>query len=101
MADDAKKVIKITSEDLEKVEVKLVEEQIVKAKEIPLVREVGVSTASRDSLITVLVLTLAGLVSGIAIWGTWNVLPATDDSFVANMQSSVSITLVIALLLPL
>jgi hypothetical protein len=99
MADDAKKVIRITAEDLEKVEVKIVEEQIVKAKEIPLVREVGVSTASRDSLITVIFLTLAGLISGFAIWVTWSVLPATDDSFVANMQSSVSITLVLALLL--
>ena len=101
MTDSNSKVIKITTEDLEKTEVKDVEERIGKAKEIPLVREVGVSTSSRDSVITVIVLSAAGLISGVAIWMAWNLLPATDDSFTANMQSSVSITLIIAMILVL
>lgn len=101
MTDSPKNPIRITAQDLEKAEVLDVEASLGRAREIPLIREVGVSTSSRDSVVTVVALTVAGLISGIAIWGTWNVLPESTDSFTANMQSSIAITLLIALLLVL
>ena len=99
MAEKGKETIRITLQDLEKREVLDVEASLDRAREIPLIREVGTSNSNKDSVITVLVLTLAGLFSGIVIWGVWHVLPETSDSFIANMQSSVAITLIIALLL--
>lgn len=89
----------INLDDINDDKVTAVVEHIEKAKAIPLVREVGVDTGNRDGLITISILVAAGLLSGFLTWAIWNVLPEFEDSFTANMASSFSITLVIAIAL--
>ena len=101
VTEKPKSVIKISTADLESAQVNATVDHIKKAQDIVLVREVGTSSGNRDGIITILVLTVAGVISGFATWGVWNVLPEASDSFIANMQSSVSITLIVAICLVL
>lgn len=87
----------INLDDVNNDKVTEVVEHIERAKAIPLVREVGVNKGNRDGLITIAILVAAGLVAGVLTWAIWSVLPEFDDSFTANMVSSFSITLVIAI----
>lgn len=102
MAESKKPKIVITADDLNKTKVEETVRHIQNAKEIVLVREVGSNTSSRDSVITIAVLTVAGLLGGFLTWATWLVLPQyEDDPTASNLQVSVSMTVVIALTLVL
>lgn len=101
MAENKKPKIVITLDDLNKSKVEETVRHIQNAKEIVLVREVGSNTSSRDSVITIAVLTVAGLVGGFFTWLSWQILPQQDDVTASNLQTSVSLTVVIALTLVL
>lgn len=89
----------ISLDDTNDVKVTAVVEHIERAKAIPLVREVGVDTGNRDSLVTISILVASGLLAGLLTWAVWGILPETEDSFTANMVSSFTITLIIAIML--
>jgi hypothetical protein len=100
MAEENKPKIKITSEDLNSKSVSDTVDHITRAKNIVLVREIGTNTeGNRDGMITILVLTAAGLVSGFLTWVAWQVLPKSEDATTSNLITSASITFVIALVL--
>jgi hypothetical protein len=90
---------KITSEDVVREDVARVAEHIEKAKEIPLIREVGTDTGSKDGFITILALLAGGLVGGALVWAIWKILPEQQDTFWANMTASFSVATAIALAL--
>jgi uncharacterized Tic20 family protein len=73
------------------------------AKQVPLVRDVGVATASTgSSFVPTLILTVAGAIGGLLVWLAWTVFPAPeDDAQAANIQTSVTIALVLSLVLVL
>jgi len=92
--------IKITLEDTESSRVRKVVEHLEKAKEVPLIREIGDSrTTNSDGVVTVVSLLFAGLLGGFFTWLAWRSLPDTQDAFSSNMQASFTLTLVIATVL--
>ena len=101
MAEDKSPKFKITTENLNSESVKQTVDHIKRAKEIVLVREVGAPSNNRDGLITIAVLSAAGLVSGLFTWFTWMLLPDIDDVATSNILSAVTIALVIAITLVL
>lgn len=71
-----------------------------KAKAIPLVREIGdVNAKSKDGLITILILTAAGVVGGLLTLLITRFGPKFDDTTTSNIFFSVSMTLAIAIAL--
>jgi hypothetical protein len=101
LAEDKSPKFKITTENLNSESVKQTVDHIKRAKEIVLVREVGAPSNNRDGLITIAVLSAAGLVSGLFTWFTWMLLPDIDDVATSNILSAVTIALVIAITLVL
>jgi hypothetical protein len=94
--------IVITVGDTQAVQVTSVVNQIEAAKQVPLVREIGDSKSTGSSaLVPTLILTGAGAVGGLLVWVVWGLLPTADDSQTANIQTSVSIAMVLALVLVL
>ena len=73
------------------------------AKQVPLVRDVGVATSNTGStFIPTLILAVAGAIGGLLVWVSWNVFPTSeDDTQAANIQTSVTIALVLSLVLVL
>jgi hypothetical protein len=90
---------KITAEDTVREDVVRVADHIERAKEIPLIREVGSDTGSKDGFLTILALLGGGLVGGALVWAFWQVLPETDDTFWSNMNASFTVAVAIALAL--
>jgi hypothetical protein len=99
LAEDKSPKFKITTENLNSESVNQTVQHIQRAKEIVLVREVGAPSNNRDGLITIAVLSAAGLVSGLFTWFAWLLIPKFDDSTTTNMFTAVSIALVIAITL--
>lgn len=99
MAEDKSPKFKITTENLNSESVKQTVDHIQRAKEIVLVREVGAPSNNQDGLITIAILSAAGLVSGLFTWFTWMLLPDIEDVTTANMLSAITIALVIAITL--
>lgn len=95
------KKLKISIEDLASSQVESVVEHIQKAKEVPLVREVGDATKNRGGTIALLWFVLAGVAGGVLTWIVWSLLPETADSQESNIQAAVSVALVIGLALVL
>jgi hypothetical protein len=93
--------IVITAEEMASPEVTAVVNHIQAAQQVPLVREVGTAGKSFGGLLTLLWLSLAGIVGGFFTWMTWNLLPETEDTTASNIQASMSIALVIGLVLVL
>lgn len=98
MDEDRKKIV-ITSSDLNSTQVDKTVDHLQKAQDIVLVREVGEPTGNRDGLVTIAILSLAGVIAGFLIWVLWSNLPTPADSTSANLQSSFTITIAIAILL--
>lgn len=90
---------KITSEDVVREDVVRVAEHIEKAKEIPLIREVGTNTGNKDGFITIIALLAGGLVGGALVWALWKVLPQSEDTFTSNMMASFTVATAISLAL--
>lgn len=90
---------KITSEDVVREDVVRVADHIEKAKEIPLIREVGTDTGNKDGFITILALLAGGLVGGALVWVLWKTLPEQSDTFMSNMTASFTVAVAIALAL--
>jgi hypothetical protein len=102
MAEQKPKFV-IKAEDLQRAEVSNTVDHIKRAKEIVLVRNVGTETGNKDGLLTIGVLTGAGLLSGLATWAIWQ--PLTDmfkndtTATSADLAVSVSLSVVVALFL--
>ncbi len=98
---DANKII-ISVEETQGIQISSVVEQIETAKQVPLVREIGdAGSGSGFSFLPALILTGAGAIGGLLVWVAWNILPTPDDSSTANIQTSVSIAMVLAVVLVL
>lgn len=87
---------KITAEDTVREDVVRVADHIERAKEIPLIREVGSDTGNKDGFLTILALLGGGLVGGALVWVFWQGLPETDDTFWSNMNASFTVAVAIA-----
>ncbi len=101
-AGDESKII-ISVGDTQSSAVSSVVSGIEAAKQVPLVRDVGAASAgSGSSFIPTLILTVAGAIGGLLVWVSWNVFPTSeDDTQAANIQTSVTIALVLSLVLVL
>lgn len=93
--------IKLDEESLRSGEVAAVVDKLQKAKEIPLVREVGQDKSNKDSVLTVVIFLAAGLFSGLITWLCWRTISSEGDVEFQNMLSSVYLTFSIALVLVL
>lgn len=96
-ANKPKYVIKMS--DVESSQVSSIVDQMERAKDIPLVRQVGEAKASNDGLITIAVLVVAGILSGGVVWLLSKLIPEDAESFTANLGFSFVLTVGIALLL--
>lgn len=93
------KKLSISVDDLNSAQVDSLVEHIQKAKEVPLVREVGDSRKNRGGSIALLWFGLAGAIGGFLTWVVWSVLPEPTDVQQSNIQAAVSVGLVIGLAL--
>lgn len=91
--------IKLDEDLLRSGEVAAVVDQLQKAKEIPLVREIGQDRTSKDSVVTVVIFLAVGLFSGLVAWLLWRTLAEETDTETANVLSSVYLTFAIAIVL--
>jgi len=80
--------IKLDEDLLRSGEVAAVVDQLQKAKEIPLVREIGQDRTSKDSVVTVVIFLAVGLLSGLVAWLLWRTLSEETDTETANVLSS-------------
>lgn len=101
MAENEVPKIKISTSDLNTKNVQDTVDHIQRAKDIVLVREVGTAGSNNDGMITIAVLSAAGLVAGFLTWATWQIMPKSDNATTANLVTSATITFVIALVLVL
>jgi MFS family permease len=93
--------IKLDEESLRSGEVAALVDQLQKAKEIPLVREIGQDKSSKDSVVTIITFLVVGLFSGLVTWLAWGSIASDSPAETANMLSSVYLTFSIAILLVL
>ena len=102
VAGDSSKIV-ISIGDTQSPIVSNVVSGIEAAKQVPLVREVGSSTSTAgSSFIPSIILTGAGAIGGLFVWVAWQVFPAPEDDVqAANIQTSVTIALVLSLVLVL
>ena len=101
-AGDESKIV-ISVGDTQSAAVSNVVSGIEAAKQVPLVRDVGVATSGTgSSFIPTIILGVAGAIGGLLVWVSWIVFPAPEDDVqAANIQTSVSIALVLSLVLVL
>lgn len=98
-APSNKPKITITSADLNDDRIDALANHLQKAKDIPLIREVGEAKRSNDAWLTILALVGGGVVAGLITFVLWQILPKSNDTTAENMKASFSIALVIALVL--
>ncbi len=99
MAEEKKRIV-ITASDIQSGNNAQIVDHMQKAKAIPLVREIGdVNTKSNDGIITILLLTAAGVVGGLLALLFTRVLPEFDNSTTSNIVFSFTMTLAIAIAL--
>lgn len=89
----------IKSADVQSAQVDNLVEHLQRAKDIPLVRQVGESKASNDGIITIAVLVAAGLLSGGVVWLLSKLIPEGTDTTAANLAFSFVLTMGIAIVL--
>jgi len=96
--DPAAKRMVVTTEMINSASNAQIVDHMQKAKAIPLVREIGdVNAKSKDGLLTILVLTAAGIVGGLLVLLVTRFGPTFDDVTAGNVFFSVSMTLIFAI----
>jgi hypothetical protein len=89
----------IKTSDIESPQVDNLVDHLQRAKDIPLVRQVGEAKASKDGVITIAVLVGAGIISGGVVWLLSNLVPDDAETMTANLAFSFILTIGIALVL--
>jgi hypothetical protein len=99
MAEEKKPIV-ISASDIQSGNNAQIVDHMQKAKAIPLVREIGdVNQKSNDGIITILVLTAAGVVGGLLALLFTRLMPQFDDTTTSNLVFSFTMTLAIAIAL--
>lgn len=98
-APSNKPKITITSADLNDDRIDALANHLQKAKDIPLIREVGEAKKSNDAWLTILALVVGGVVAGLITFGLWQIIPQSTDTTSANLEASFTIAVAIAIVL--